>query len=121
MKTYTAHVRPDRPPVLVKEAFAWGAFLFGPLWLLWQHAWIAAVLSIIVFALILIAPPPFRSLLSFAVLLLLGLTGRDLVRWSLTRRGYQFAHVVAGRSPDDAYLRLLDHAPELTQTRLAAA
>ncbi len=111
MKTYTAHIRPDRPPVLVKEAFAWGAFLFGPLWLLAQRAWIAGIISLAVFALPFAAAPPLRDVLIFALMLLLGLTGRDLVRWSLRRRGYAFAHVVAGRSADDAYLRLLDHAP----------
>jgi hypothetical protein len=121
VKTYTAHVRQDRPPVLVKEAFAWGAFLFGPLWLLWQRAWIAAVLSVVAFALTLAAPPPTRPALNFALLLLLGLNGRDLVRWSLARRGYHLAHVVAGRSADDAFLRLLDHVPDLASAPLAAA
>ena len=111
MKTYTAHIRPDRPPVLVKEAFAWGAFLFGPVWLLAQGVWIAAIVSVAVFALPFAAPPPLRGVLLVALLLVLGLTGRDLVRWSLRRRGYAFAHVVAGRSADDAYLRLLDQAP----------
>jgi len=111
VKTYTAHIRRDRPPVLVKEAFSWGAFLFGPLWLLAQRAWIAAIISVAVFALPFAAPPLLRGVLIFALLLLLGLTGRDLVRWSLRRRGYALVHVVAGHNADDAYLRLLDHAP----------
>jgi hypothetical protein len=42
--TYTAHIRADRKLVLVKEAFSWGAFLFGPLWLLAHRAWIAAAI-----------------------------------------------------------------------------
>ena len=112
MKTYTAHLRPDHPPVLVKEAFAWGSFLFGPLWLLAHRAWLAAIGSVIVFAAAWLVRPPLRGALIFAVMLLLGLFGRDLVRWSLARRGYAFAHVVAGRSPDDAYLRLLSHVPD---------
>ena len=111
MKTYTAHLRPDRAPILVKEAFAWGAFLFGPFWLLAHRAWLAALGSVILFAATWAVRPPLHGALIFAVMLLLGLFGRDLVRWSLTRRGYQFAHVVAGRSPDDAYLRLLNHVP----------
>jgi hypothetical protein len=121
VKTYTAHIRADRKLVLVKEAFAWGAFVFGPLWLLAHRAWIAAVVSAVVFALPFAVRPPLRGMLILALMLLLGLIGRDLVRWSLGRRGYTFAHVVAGRSPDDAYLRLLEHVPDLTQTRLIPA
>ena len=121
MKTFTAHLRTDRSPVLVKESFAWGAFLFGPIWLLWHLAWIAALVSAVLLALTLFAPPPLRPVLSFALLLLLGLTGRDFVRSSLRWRGYQFVHVVAGRSPDDAFLRLLDHLPALVSGRPAAS
>jgi hypothetical protein len=121
VRTYTAHIRADRKLVLVKEAFSWGAFLFGPLWLLAQRAWIAAIASLVVFALPFAVRSSLRGVLVFALLLLLGLIGRDLVRWSLGRRGYALSHVVAGRSPDDAYLRLLDQVPELTQTRLIPA
>lgn len=121
MKTYTAHLRASRPPLLVKEAFSWGAFLFGPLWLLAQRAWIAAVMSAVVLALTLMAPPPARPVLSFAVLLTLGIFGRDLMRWTLSRRGYALAHVVAGRNSDDAFLRLLDHVPDLLPSRGAGA
>jgi hypothetical protein len=121
VKTYTAHIRPDRKLVLVKEAFSWGAFLFGPLWLLAHRAWIAAIVSLVIFALPFAIRPPLRGALLFALLLLLGMIGRDLVRWSLGRRGYALAHVVAGRNPDEAYLRLMDQVPELTQTRLIPA
>jgi hypothetical protein len=113
MKIYTVYARPDRLPILVKEAFAWGAFLFGPLWLLWQRAWIPAMLSIAALVLALIAPPPLRPVLAFSLFLLLGLTGRDLLRWSLSMRGYGIAHVVAGRNEDDAFLRLVAHDPAL--------
>jgi hypothetical protein len=121
VKTYTAHIRADRKLVLVKEAFAWGAFLFGPLWLLAQRAWIPALVSVVVFALPFAVRPPLRGALIFALMLLLGVIGRDLVRWSLDRRGFALAHVVAGRSSDEAYLRLLDEVPYLTQTRLLPA
>ncbi len=121
MTTYTAHIRADRKLVLVKEAFAWGAFLFGPLWLLAHRAWIAAIVSLVVFALPFAVRPPLRGMLIFALMLLMGLIGRDLVRWSLGRRGFALAHVVAGRNADDAYLRLLDQVPDLTETRLLPA
>jgi Protein of unknown function (DUF2628) len=109
VRIYTAHLCPDRPPVLVKEGFAWGALLFGPLWLLAHRAWIAAVIAIAVFVLVGAVAPG----LIWGVPVLLGFTGRDLVRWGLDRRGYALAHVVAGRTEDDAFLRLLGHRPDL--------
>ena len=107
------HARAGRAPVLVAEAFAWGAFLFGPLWLLWQRAWVAAALSAAGLLLCVAGPPALRPALTFGLLLLLGLIGRDCVRWTLLRRGYPVVHVVAGRSEDDALLRLAQHAPEI--------
>lgn len=110
MKIYTAHLHPDRPPVLVKEGFAWGALLFGPLWLLAHRAWIAGVIAIAVLVLAGAARPG----LALGVSVLLGFIGRDLVRWGLGRRGYALAHVVAARTEDDAFLRLLGHRPDLS-------
>lgn len=115
MKIYTAHLRAGRVPVLVTEGFTWGALLFGPLWLLWHRAWVVALLSLVPLGLALLAPPAWRPVLSFGVLLLLGFSGRDLVRWSLARRGYALAHVVAGRGRDDALLRLMDNDPAARQ------
>ncbi len=57
MRVWTVHVplpaddagggrrRPRRPgPVLVREGFSWGAFLFGPFWLLAHRLWLPALL-----------------------------------------------------------------------------
>jgi hypothetical protein len=95
--------------VLVKEGFSWGALLLGPLWLLAHRAWIAGVIAIAALVLVGVARPG----LTWGVLVLLGFTGRDLVRWGLGRRGYALAHVVAGRTEDDAFLRLLGNRPDL--------
>ena len=110
MRIYTAHLRPNRPPVLVKEGFAWGALLFGPLWLLAHRAWVAGVIALAVLVLAAAARPS----LALGVMVLLGFTGRDLVRWGLGRQGYALAHVVAARNGDDAFLRLLAHRPDLS-------
>ena len=109
MRIYTAHLHPDRPPVLVKEGFSWGALLFGPLWLLAHRAWIAGTIALAV----LVLMGWMRPDLTWAVLVVLGFTGRDLVRWGLGRRGYALAHVVAARREDDAFLRLLRRRPDL--------
>ena len=39
-------LRPGAAPVLVREGFAWGALLFGPLWLAAHRAWIPAALAL---------------------------------------------------------------------------
>ncbi len=111
---YTAHTRPERPPVLVREGFSWGALAFGPLWLLAQQAWIpAAVYVAVVVAAVAVAPPAVGAAIGWALVLLSGLLGWDLVRWSLDRRGYTLAGAVAAPDDDYAYARLLAHRPEL--------
>ncbi len=106
MRIYTAHLRTARPPVLVREGFAWLALIFGPLWLFWNHAWIATVIVLAVMAGIAMAPPGLRAPLGWGLAVLLGLVGNDVQRWSLARGGYALAHVVAARSRDDAFMRL---------------
>ncbi len=114
MRTYTAHLHPAQPPVLVPEAFSWGALFFGPLWLLRHGAWIAAALALA--ALVgaaLAVPPPLRPEAAFAVLLVLATFGNDIRRWALGLQRFQLCHVVAGRSHDEALLRLLSYRADM--------
>lgn len=114
MKVWTAHTRPGRPPVLLREGFSVWAALFGPLWLLAWRAWVPAAMVFAVAALIgLASSGSIRLVLIWAVAWLLGLCGRDLVRWSLELRGYTLAHVVAARDADSAFARLLGARPDL--------
>ena len=108
MRTWTVHLKPDAQPVLVREGWSWGAFLFGPFWLLFQRAWLpgGAVLALTLI-LAAAARQPTQALQSLALGVLLGLLGRDLVRWSLQRRGYRLAHVLAARDEEGALGRLL--------------
>ena len=116
MNTYTAHLKLGRPPVLVREGFSWGAFLFGPVWLLARRAWIAAILyAALGIAIAAAAPEALRVPVLFGLSVLAGLLGRDVVRWSLARRGYALAHVLAARDEDSAIARLLAARPELLQ------
>jgi hypothetical protein len=116
VRVYTAHLHAEKPPVLVREAFAWGALIFGPLWLLRHGAWIQALLSIAILVLIVTAAPPvLRPLLAFGVFLLLGLFGNDLRRWNLSLRHFVLANVVSARNHDEAYVRLLSHRPDLLE------
>ncbi len=122
MKYWTVHLRPENParpaaPVLVREGFSWGAFLFGPLWLLAHRAWIPAVLLLAVNVIAgALAPAAVQPFLFPAISLLVGLSGNDLRRFSLERRGYLLMHVVAARDPDSALARLLAGRPELASS-----
>lgn len=114
MKLYTAHLKADAEPLLVREGFSWGALLFGPFWLAVHRAWIAAAISLAAYILIaVLAPQPLRLVLDVTLAVLLGLTGHDLRRWSAERRGYLLVHVVAARGAEEALLRLLTYRPDL--------
>ena len=119
MRTYTAHVEALRPPVLIPEGWSWGAAIFGPLWLLAHRAWIPAALWLACWGLIVgLAPGRLGAPLLFGLFLISGLLGRDAVRWSLARRGYVLAHVLAARDRDAALARLLAARPDLVETYL---
>jgi hypothetical protein len=114
VKTYTALLKANAEPVLVREGFAWGALILGPLWLAAHRAWIAAVISLAAYVLIAaLAPQPAGGILAVAVALILGLTGNDLRRWALENRGYLLVHVLSAGNRDDAFTRLLTYRPDL--------
>lgn len=116
MRFWTAHLRAGRTPVLVREGFSWGAFLFGALWLLGHRAYIPAALALA--AAILIASLTKggeATALELLLALALGFFGRDLVRFSLDHRGYALVHLVAARDEDGALARLLSRRPDLAE------
>ncbi len=114
MNFWTVHVRQGTAPVLVREGFSWGALLFGPLWLAVHRAWIPAVLTVVATVLILFLTTDGTSIaLLSALVLLLGLSGHDLRRWSLDHRGYLLAQVIAARDELEALERLLTRRPDL--------
>jgi hypothetical protein len=114
VKTYSALLKTDAEPVLVAESFAWGALIFGPLWLVAHRAWIAAAISLAAYVLIaVLASWPASVVLAAGVAVILGLTGNDLRRWALEHRGYLLAHVLAAHDRDEALTRLLVIRPDL--------
>lgn len=107
MRVFTAHVHPTAPPRLVREGWSWGAFVFGPFWLLARRAWLAAALWAVLCCVPLLLPRGWQPIAALANACLGGLVGRDLVRWSLARCGYVLAHAVAALDEDLALARLL--------------
>jgi hypothetical protein len=121
VRVWTAHVRPSTAPILVREGFSLCAFLFGPIWLASYRAWIPAALALAAGVLIgAFTTSGARIALQFGLAFLLGLIGRDLVRWSLGLRGYRLVHVLAARDADSALARLLAVRPELAGTFMPA-
>ncbi len=114
MKFWTAHCRAGAAPVLVREGFSWGAVFFGPIWLAVHRAWIATALTVAAFVLIVVLTPEgVMAALLTTLIVLLGLSGQDMRRWSLDHRGYLLAQVVTGRSELDALAHLLERRPDL--------
>jgi hypothetical protein len=114
MKIYTVLLRGDAEPVLVPEGFAWGALFFGPFWLAAHRAWVPAALALAAGVLVqVVTAAPLNAVLMLGLAVFLGLTGHDLRRWSLEGRGYLLANVLAARSRDAAWLRLLGERPDL--------
>ena len=114
MRTYTAHLKPSRHPILLLEGWSWAGFLFGPIWLLVQRAWIPALLEIAGAVLLAgLAPPQVWRPALLGLGLLNGLLGRDFIRWSLERRGYALDHVLIAPDRDAALLRLFTARPDL--------
>ncbi len=116
MKTWTVHTKPGAAPALVLEGFSLGAAVFGGVWLLMQRAWIPAVLLLCAQLTVgLLLPPPLRMPAGLLLGWIGGVFGRDMVRWSLQRRGLVLAHVVAASSEDLAFGRILTAHPDLIE------
>ena len=114
MRAWTVHLRRDALPRLIPEGFSWGGFLFGPFWLLSHDAWVPALLQCAAYALIagfMSGAAGFAA--GFGVALLIGFSGNDLRRWSLSLRGWVLSSVVVARDAEAALLRLLETQPEV--------
>ena len=133
MRVYTVHVPPfshrESDPVLIKEGFSWPAFLFGPLWMLIHHLWLAFVVLVVITILLSVAADAFglgqvpQAIVSLAIAVLVGAHGNDMRRRGLTRRGYRDGGVVAARNMDEAITRFFDAEPPVRavhQTRARA-
>lgn len=121
MRIWTAHEKPHAASRLVREGFSLGAAVFGPFWLAAHRAWVPAAIALLLEVLIAFLPTPRASLILFlGFAALLGFSGRDLVRWSLARRGYAQTAVVAARSEEEAESRLFTARPDLAQRMMVA-
>ena len=118
MGIYTVHIKgsSDEPSayeraVFVREGFGWWAFIFGPLWLLWNRAWLALLIwTCLQFGLALLVQNQIlhvgaQSLLELILALALGFEAATLRRYVLRRRGFRMIDVVQERRLADAERR----------------
>jgi Protein of unknown function (DUF2628) len=94
--------------VFVRDGFSVPAFLFGPFWLLWNRAWIAAAGWALLLAFVaglgalLKIPTGSMAWAGLAAALILGFEGERLLAWSLRRKGYVESDVVFGENEEEA-------------------
>jgi hypothetical protein len=117
MAVFTVHEPPPSGDELrdaervqfVREGFSWPALLVPFVWLIWHRMWLVLVLWLAVSVLtqwgasLLGEPAPLIA--GLAVALLMGLEANGLRRWTLERRGFELAGIVAGADRTDCERR----------------
>ncbi|GAB1717753.1 MAG: hypothetical protein NTAFB05_27950 [Nitrobacter sp.] len=100
--------------VFVRDGFSFWAFVFGPLWLLYQRLWLAfagyMMLSIVVEVMLslLRASGGIRFAVMAVIALLMGLEAVSLRRWTLSRRKWRQLGVVVADDREAAERRFFD-------------
>jgi len=112
MAIYTVHLKGEGKEALthacfVREGFAWGGFLLGPIWLLRHCLWIAAgawILAVALLSLFLVNRLQTPAIFAIFVLIeiLVGLEGNHLRRIKLERARFRLADVVAAAGLEEA-------------------
>ena len=120
MRTFTVHHTDNDPrtvvdladdTVFVKDGFSWPAFLISMLWLIYRGMWwvllgyIAVVIATSTLMSLLGVDDTTALAVGFAVNLLMGFEGNDLLRWTLSRSGLRPVAVVQARSLTSAERR----------------
>lgn len=118
MTIWTVHAKGVAPPRLVKEGFSFWALLFALPWFVWHRMWLVAVLYVAGWTIFGVAtselPRAVTGPVVLAGQLLIAWHARDLLRWTLARRGWRMIGVVASDGGEDAAVaRLYTQRPEL--------
>ena len=86
--------------IFLRERFSLGAFLFGPLWMIWQRLWIVLIIYLVVVGFIeyglqvLGISWPMLAFVFGLIQLLIGLEATTLLRWTRLRHGWRDCGVV---------------------------
>ena len=115
MPVYLVHLPPAGKDLVkaalrttfTREGFKWGAFAFGPLWLLWNRLWLELFFFIVAAGLLFIArefyglEPEAMAAIYVVIAVFLGYEGTSMLEGKLERKGFRFADVVAGTNIDE--------------------
>ncbi len=100
--------------VFLRERFSWGAFLFGPLWMVWRRLWLVLIVYLIVLGLIgfglqrLGIASQVGFTVYFLIALLVGFEAPSSRRWTLLRRGWRERGIVIADDLEMAERRFFD-------------
>jgi len=123
MRIYTVHEPPRRDDELlahtarfrfVRDGFHFWAFLLAPLWMLRNRLWLefiafALLIGGVTFALRRLGVAESAGgLVWFLVAVLVGMEASSLLRWKLSRRGYENLGVVVAGGLEEAERRFFD-------------
>ena len=123
MTTYLVHVPASAEPgtpvgldrcVFVKDRFHWLALLFPAIWLIVHRSWLAllgyVIAAVGLLAVESLAGLPEQSLVLSQLLLNVALAvfAPDIRSWTLSRRGWRLADVVAAADEEEAARRFYD-------------
>ena len=101
---------------LIPESFATAAFLLTGLWLLGKRLWLATLLFVLFWGVLIWLNSRFGLhasalwLIYWAVALFLGIEGNNLVIRKLTRQGWRVSDVVEARTLAEAERRYFERA-----------
>jgi Protein of unknown function (DUF2628) len=139
MAVYTVHEPPLRREesapdperfVFVRDGFSFAAFLFGPLWMLWQRMWLVLFGYVIAAGGLEAVLTEFgastsvRVAIGFLIALLTGFEAPTLRRFALARRKWSNVGIIVGDNLETAEQRFFDawtKAGGTSPTRLADA
>ena len=115
MPVYLVHVPPAGKDLVktalrtsfTRDGFKWGAFAFGPLWLLRHRLWLELFFFIVVAGLLFVGrefyglEPEAMAAIYFVIAVFLGYEGTSMLEGKLERKGFRCADVVAGSNIDE--------------------
>jgi hypothetical protein len=132
MAVYSVHVKGAdlsglADAAFLRQGFAWGAFLFGPLWLFRRGLWLAVMVWAALFLILLTMASldllSFEASLTllFLLQLLLGFEANDLLEVNLADKGFHLLEIIAGRTADEAEVAFYRHHEPALQGRDVAS
>lgn len=123
-RIYTAHVNAEKADPadrveIVREGFAFWAFLFHIFWLLYNRLWLATLGYIAILAMLMYLAQAFHlseisvGFLQLWLQVMLGFTAHDLQRAKLRRGGYEMESIIVADSDLSAQRRYHDSHPAI--------